>query len=243
MRLRYWIAVGVTTFIVVLLAMIPARVVSDALTTDDLSLSNVRGTLWSGRAHMRFRDHVLGDFRWSVRPTTLLVGTLSIDSTLQGEGLELQIESHLSFLNQDHEISGSITASFLNRLLILYAIQLSGEIVIHQLNLSLTGNREIQQVTGDLDWTGGPVTYELLNIRIQEFLDPLSGTVKLVESDLLMLVTVQDTAEEVLVGRLELPIGWLHIKAKPAFLEYVNAPVKPLRSDSDFLFEISERVY
>lgn len=77
------VAVGLVTFVVILVAMFPARVASQWLVPKSVRLGGIGGSLWNGHAaEVAVAGEYFSNLRWSLNPLSLLAGRLSLDTEL-----------------------------------------------------------------------------------------------------------------------------------------------------------------
>lgn len=76
---RYaWLALGTGAFLAFAVAMLPAAAAYRWVANDDLRLSGIDGTVWSGRAALAsVGDLAVRDLRWSLDALPLLLGRVS----------------------------------------------------------------------------------------------------------------------------------------------------------------------
>src|SRR6185369_2760839 len=95
MRSAGYAALGLAAYSVFLVAMIPATWVGaqvQAALPGRIEVSDARGTLWHGQAHVSFapwRNRVsLDAVEWSFVPSRLFAGEVAFDARARGGGLE-----------------------------------------------------------------------------------------------------------------------------------------------------------
>ena len=95
MRSAGYAALGLAAYSVFLVAMIPATWVGaqvQAALPGRIEVSDARGTLWHGQAHLSFapsRNRVsLDAVEWSFAPSRLFAGEVAFDARARGGGLE-----------------------------------------------------------------------------------------------------------------------------------------------------------
>ena len=75
------VLLGVASFVLGLVILLPARVAYSLLAPDSVRLSALSGTVWNGRAaEGQFTDLYLKNISWTVRPFALLTGKLALDA-------------------------------------------------------------------------------------------------------------------------------------------------------------------
>lgn len=162
MRTRYYIATGILSYIVFLVATIPAApVISMFDARLPLTIKNVSGTLWSGQAGTvdTDRDITLNNVQWSFLPSHLLLASLAID--VNAEMNDYPVKTRLST-----GVSGNLAVSKLDMqldaidiepLIALPIGELAG--VFHlQINSARIKQGEVPRIDGTIDWKQATVT-------------------------------------------------------------------------------------
>jgi general secretion pathway protein N len=75
-----WVVLGVATYLVVLLATLPAARLTTRLQASGIVAAGVSGSIWNGRAAVVQANGIsLGATEWQINPWRLLTATLSVD--------------------------------------------------------------------------------------------------------------------------------------------------------------------
>jgi general secretion pathway protein N len=95
-RFAPWVVLGIAAYGVFLVALLPARfVVARLALPPGLSLQNIDGTVWSGRATASWSSGgatlVLDGVRWRWRPLAVMSARLAYDVEARGNGLEAHL--------------------------------------------------------------------------------------------------------------------------------------------------------
>ena len=94
--IRYWRILAVFVFVTLLLSQIPARAISRVL-PDNVTVTGVSGTIWSGRAARAWvkideQPLMLGRVQWRLQPWRILAGApLSLSSDWGQQALRAQL--------------------------------------------------------------------------------------------------------------------------------------------------------
>ena len=97
---RHWRILAVFVFMTLLLSQIPARAISRVL-PDDVTLTGISGTIWSGRAARAWveidqQPLMLGRVQWRLQPWRILWGApLSLSSVWGQQSLRAQLSYRL----------------------------------------------------------------------------------------------------------------------------------------------------
>jgi len=162
MRTRHYIFTGIIAYFVFLVATVPAEpVISIFENRIPVTLSNVSGTLWSGRASAVTTKNnlTLKNVEWSFLPWRLLLASIAI--SLNAEFNDNPIDTHLST-----GISGNLSVNDLNMkldaadvasLVSLPLGELSGIFQLHIDNAYIEQGL-VPRVNGTLTWNKASVT-------------------------------------------------------------------------------------
>ena len=233
---------GVFAFFITLIAIAPAALIPQLLENSSLKLERPQGTIWRGNADSQFNGQHTGTLAWRVRPVDLIKGSITVDLSLERDGLYLTGVSKSRFNTHEISLNGIVGSGFLNIYTVIYDIRLSGELALNDVKLTLYNGNHVESVAGYLTWNGGPVRFKLANVMQEVTLEPVRGSLSL-DTDLIqMSVQRQQSDEPVLLFRFDPASGWLHLRAFPAFLEFANVPSNYLMQNANFLFEVSQKI-
>ena len=167
------IAIGILLFLVFLVVRVPAGLVRTFIPADaQVALFDLDGTLWHGAGDLVVREQRVGRLAWSFRPVTLLKGSAGYDLSLGGESLDLTGRMEAGLGGMTTIVSGQIGAPFVNAWLAPYYIELSGTFMLEEVTAEATGRR-LDDLSGSLNWDGGPVRYRLSGRLYNSVLPPL----------------------------------------------------------------------
>ena len=233
-----------------LVSIAPAGIVSRLLTDSDLQLKNPSGSVWDGHAEAQYQSKQLGVFRWDVHALELFTGELSTDYELSGQNLELGGHAIYSSELSEATLAGSVDAPFINMYTRPYDIRLSGTFNFEDVQLRVYDVDQLRELSGTITWDGGPVVFKLSNIVYDVSLQPVYGILSNQANVAILSVYRTVEADMVMELQADLDSGWVKIKAFPPFLEFAQVPsgrwvgrVASMVSDSDFLFEVSQKVF
>ncbi len=143
-----------------------------------VTLLEPHGTLWQGRGELLFDSLPAGRLQWDLRGVTLLQGRLGYDLLLKNSELNLQGTLAAGISTVSVSVSGEIESSFVNRWLTPYDIRLGGQFRLQEAGGTIVRRQarpELQQASGSVHWTGGPVRYVLSNRVSNTTLPPLTA--------------------------------------------------------------------
>ncbi|MGE0625471.1 MAG: type II secretion system protein N [Pseudomonadales bacterium] len=167
------VAVGVALFLVFLVIRAPAGLVRAFIPEGtSVDLFDLDGTLWQGAGDLAVAGQPLGRLAWSFRPVTLLSAAAGYDVKLTGPELDLAGRVKAGLGGTTTTLAGQIGSPFVNVWLAPYYIELSGTFVLQDVQTRATGLR-LDDVSGTIDWDGGPISYRLSGKLYRSALPPL----------------------------------------------------------------------
>lgn len=175
MKKRYYIFTAIISYLLFLIATIPARPVTDLISANSpVSIQGVSGTLWNGRAYLITAQNNIkvSKTEWSFNLWKLLLGKLAIDANAQFLDNAISAELGTSFLGRFfiNNLSAKVTAEQVAQLANIPLVQLSGMISI-DIESARWKQGELPLATGEIRWNDAMVavtdTASLGNLSIQ----------------------------------------------------------------------------
>lgn len=241
LRRSVWIG-GTLALLIALVVIAPATLVAQALSNPQVRLESARGTIWRGDADTFLDNQHVGVLSWRVKPLALIEGKLTVDLSLERDAVSI---AGVCTMTSDHleiSIDGVVGSRFVNIYTLAYDIHLSGELTIDNAVLRIDDRQQVESVSGNVTWNGGPVRFKLANVMHEVTLDSVHGTLSQDSNFVELTVRRTQSDARVLAFRLDPETGWVHLRAFPAFLEFANVPPNYLMQDTDFLFEVSQKL-
>ena len=162
MRSRFYILTGIIAYLAFLVASVPAAPVL-SLFEDRLpvTINNVTGTLWNGRAGSidTRRNITLKNIHWSFQPWRLLLAKASIRLTAQfnnkpfSSRLSSGISGKLVVDNLDMKLGAADIASLVS----LPLGELSGEFALH-IDHAVFDPGSVPRIDGSINWNQASIT-------------------------------------------------------------------------------------
>lgn len=146
------VVLGVVAFVISLLIMAPAQLVSEYL-PPDVQATGLQGTLWQGQAsEVQIQGFNLGEVSWDMQPLSLFAGRLQSDVRIDREGMQGQGVIGVGFNSvrvADARLDGS--SELLAPYLTGYGVNINGrfEADIRALQFNESGP---QALDGDIVW-------------------------------------------------------------------------------------------
>jgi general secretion pathway protein N len=206
MRSRHYIITGIIAYFVFLVATIPAAPVINIFEDRiPVTISNVSGTLWSGRAGAVTTDKnlTLKNVEWSFLPWHLLMASIavSVNAEFNGNPVDARLSTGISGNLSVDDLNMKLDAADVTSLVSLPLGELSG---IFQLRID---NAYIEQglvprVNGTLSWNQASVTIaesaDLGNVSVlinENDESPLSASISNKGGDLALKGTFTTSAQ------------------------------------------------
>ena len=162
MKKRYYFITAITAYLLILLATIPAKLVTELINDNTpVAIQGVSGTLWDGEAYLvRIDNNIqLDQTRWSFNFWKLLIGKLSanIDTSFLDE--PITAEAGTSFLGRIfiNDLKATVAASNVTRLANIPLAQLDGPIIL-DIQHAQWKQGELPLASGTIKWNDASVT-------------------------------------------------------------------------------------
>ncbi len=139
-----------------------------------LSIQGVEGTLWSGRALLRYQQ-VQGLLDWHLQPSGLLQLQLPLALRLESELGDVNAAVALGVSQQRLRIErAQVDLARLTPLLQAQRVRLSGDLMLADVEFQLQ-DQVIDYVSGQVSWSGGPIAYPVGRQVRERTLPPFQG--------------------------------------------------------------------
>lgn len=159
---KLWIVLGIVLWLIFVIGQIPAIWGAWLMTrgSDQLALTGVTGSLWTGRASLASvklgqKDYPLGELHWDLKPLSLLLlkPCAVIKTRQDGQQVEADVCVGLGGSLALYDADISAPATLLKGILPLpIEGQLSAQLEELQIN-----NQQLQELKGNLSWTGARI--------------------------------------------------------------------------------------
>ncbi len=158
--------VGVIAYLFFLVTQIPAIYVISVVESGfdnnpPVKLYGVDGTVWQGQAAAaRIEGRMFTDVSWDLKPSALLLGSLSASFGIRNNDGHIQADVSRSFLGniQLTDVQGRLAASDLLTLLKIPAIKLEGQFGFNLSELVLSDNK-VTYAEGRIVWNGAATQF------------------------------------------------------------------------------------
>ena len=162
MKKRYYFITAVAAYLLILLATIPAKPVTELINENSpVSIQGVSGTLWDGQAYQITIDNniQLEQTSWSFNLWKLLLGRLSLNIDTSYLSEPISAEAGSSFLGRIfvNELRATVSASEVGRLANIPIAKLDGAIIL-DIQHAQWKQGELPLATGSIKWKDASVT-------------------------------------------------------------------------------------
>jgi len=156
-----WFLLGLTSYLIILVATLPIRPVYSLIANSlaPLSLQGVQGKLWNGRASaVHYNKLRMGSISWTYRPGELISGRFGFDFINEDRQTRTSGTAGISLLGQPYlsNVSGYAPASNLYSMLGSYPLTLGGKMqyTVNQMRLN---NNRIEHIQGTMTWRNAAI--------------------------------------------------------------------------------------
>lgn len=162
MKKKYYVITAVASYLVLLIATIPASAISNVINnTSTVSIQGASGTLWHGKAYVTTinKSVQLKNTEWSVSLWKLLTGKIAVNMDTHFADKNINAEFGRSFLGRYfiNDLKAKITAGNIAKLANIPLAQLSGLVSINIAQAQWTKG-ELPTATGKILWSDAIVT-------------------------------------------------------------------------------------
>ena len=162
MKKRVYIFVAIASYFILLIATIPASLVTNAISDKNIvTIHGASGSLWNGKAYIIVINNniELKNTKWSFSPWKTLIGKISIDINSQYLDNDISAEIGTSFLGRYfiNNLKATISAQEATQLANIPLVQLSGLISLN-IDHAQWKQGELPLATGVINWSNAEVT-------------------------------------------------------------------------------------
>jgi len=161
MKTRHYLLTAVFSYLIFLVATIPAKPVTDLLTSNSpVIIQGVSGTLWNGKAYMISTNNMqFKKTSWRFKPWQLLIGKIAIDVDTRFLDSRITTELGTSFSGRYfiNDLSAKFHAREVAQLAALPLAQIGGVININ-INHAQWKQGELPLADGEIKWNNASIT-------------------------------------------------------------------------------------
>ncbi len=209
----------------------------------DLSVVNVRGTLWQGNTEIYYRQFPGSVLNWTLAPLPLVT-----NQQAQSE-LKLEGDGHLleGLLTADAKslivngLNGFVDATYINRVSQPQGLTFVGRVDIRDLNIT-SDLAWIQQASGKIYWPGGRIVSRTLAAGTRVFdLPALTGDLS-TEGRIIKLVIHPNDPSQTMVDIALKPDGWVVVAVKARLFDLAGLAWPSGSSLDDTVLQFEEQL-
>ena len=162
MKKRVYIFVAVASYLILLIASIPANLITNTINDSGIvTMQGVSGSLWNGKAYIIVINNniKLKNTSWSFSLWKTLIGKISIDINSQYLENDISAEIGTSFLGTYfiNDLKAKISAQEVAQLANIPLVQLSGLISLN-IDHAQWKQGELPLATGAINWSNAEIT-------------------------------------------------------------------------------------
>ena len=162
MKKRVYIFVAVASYLILLIATIPASLITNAVNDRSVvTIQGISGSLWNGKAYIIvINDNIeLKNTKWSFSLWKTLIGKIAIDINSQYLDNDISAEIGTSFLGRYfiNNLKAKISAQEAAQLANIPLVQLSG-LISFNIDHAQWKQGELPLATGVINWNNAEVT-------------------------------------------------------------------------------------
>lgn len=246
---RWYIVIGLFTFLFTLLVTVPLhfvwRYVEPQLQGLPVHISQVGGSVWQGHLRLTINDlPELGEVqgRWQLNPLGFLLAKLQLNVELETADLRLALP--LSITAKQLVIKqgqGYLDLASLNPILRKQQGSAEGAVELIGLNAQLALQPlAINDIAGRLTYSGGEISLLVENKPVQAAMPPLVG--QLERANERALLTAQTLESLVLFEGFVKDDGWGGLAIRRNFIDTLGQEWPMKAEPDDVVFEVSRKV-
>lgn len=242
--MKRYLFVGVMVLLAVVVYAAPASLLKQPLNANpNLQVQQLQGTLWNGSGAVRVNNLNLGTLRWQFAPGRLLQAQAAFNYTLQGNNLDLSGTAGRGVSRWLLDANGAVQDALVNQALAPYEIRMTGDLAVQTLALAAAGQR-VAELTGNVAWPGGPVSYPAPGGQATRALPALRAELTLDGDNSEPLANVHsESVNYPLLSLRVLNSGFVKISLTRRFTQIVGMPWPGSEPDHAFVLEVEEQVF
>ena len=238
-----YLIIGTLVFLGLVVALAPASLLDMALERGgEADLTQVQGSVWQGQGQLTIRGTALGQVRWEMQPLTLFAAYPTFDWQRDGPGHRLQGEAGAGFSTRTVLVSGTVSSESVNTWLAPYLITIEGDTQVSAVQIVQSHQQSISHLSGDVEWEGGQVTYQLSGLSNQSFLPPLAAKLTPNDAGSPSAVVTQKGAATPLIQATLQPDGFAKVGLTKAFLQILGTPWPGNDPETRVVIEVEEKI-
>jgi hypothetical protein len=248
LKIRYLVVIVIVVYLFFLLARLPAAwfavYANKALAQQNISLTSVVGTVWSGSANIQTNSTFLEPLQssqlvWNLRFNGLWQGQIRTDFQINGGALQLQGQAQLG---RKHiglkEISGEISALLLNSILV-NSLKVSQPLKLSRVTIKLNrSSKPSILASGSLLWSQGTMVLAQNPGQTLNMPD-IMATLSSINSGIQLIAKAQD--DEVLTIKVD-PMGMATITVWQRILSVMGRE-SSMTNPEGTLIELNQKVF
>lgn len=223
-------------------ALAPNASVQSALRSLGLKVEGLEGTIWDGRALLRYQG-ISSILDWDFSFTEIYRLNLPVDIEIVSQAGRLSALASASISGVDLHVSkAEIDLAALTPALRRQRVTLDGELLIKDLRVSLS-DQKVNHGSGLMSWTGGDIAYPVQRAIHERSLPAFKVTVE-TRDDGIIYAGVRDSGGtfDVLEASLS-PEGEAFAQVKRRLLDLADEHWPKNSRENDTVFKVKKMIY
>jgi hypothetical protein len=244
MTARRYLAVGLLAFAAFTIAFAPASLATLVLARQlpGASLTETRGTVWSGSTRIGYDTATLGRLHWQFRPASLLTARVVYDGTFEAGEDRIDARLYAGVFSVDLELAGTLSAVHIDPLLARYDISLPGTLRVDQLRIHQSRHAALPFVRGEVKWSGGDVHYRLGSSGYDARLPPMIAFIDSSAGQPEMSVYAVEDETPLMLARMA-DDGWITIGVTKRLTQMTGQPWHGDQPEHAVVVEVQEKLF
>ncbi|MEM7079930.1 MAG: type II secretion system protein N [Pseudomonadota bacterium] len=243
--MRRYIIIGALLFLSFAVAFAPSGLVDRLVDrVDGVELLGTSGTLWQGRGDLYVTQHNAGQLSWDFNPSALLQMQAGYNWELRSLNGTLNGYGGASPTHFDVDLQGAVGLAFFEPWLERYNLTIEGDLTAHPSSITIDhGAGLIVALEGQLDWSGGEISYGLAGVTRYAGLPPLTAFLQkngAGQPEAVVYARGSDTP--LLIATPGMP-GFIKIGMTKKFSSLLGRPWPGRAADHEVVLEVEEQIF
>lgn len=216
--------------------------VKSALRSNGVSIKDVDGTIWDGRALIQYKG-ISSIVDWDVKLSEIFTLALPIEVNVESHAGELEIFAVAGLSQAELLVSrGEIDLPVLNSVLRAQRVTLDGSLLIKDLKFVFEG-KQLRYANGLVSWSGGDIAYPAQRKIHQRTLPPFKVTVE-TKDDGVIRAGVRDSGGRFDVVEADVSSeGEAMLRVKRRLLDLADEHWPQNSDEQDIVFKVKKKIY
>jgi len=250
MKIKHYILLGVVSFFLFLIAMLPANLLwrgASSAFEDKVpgKIESVNGTIWDGFFVLNVTNKALRDrylVQWELHPLALLMAKVSLSLHVESSKGVLNGDGYLGLLSSGVSgLSGNVDANIADHLLSQAGASVGGLLTLKDITIVIA-DKQIDSASGHLIWSGGEVSYRDGSARKTVDFPRVEGVLS--EREQGLLLAVMESKHQKSLGEAMMRVDGIGgVKVLQRVMSLAGISSTSTGRDDDILFNIQKPIF